>query len=174
MKLTNYMRDAFVSAAMSDVPKIDYDEAIRIAATKLHLDACPKAVRELWNNQDTRQYLETMTVRYGSVSVRVPGFYSYSEGKYIPDLTAEQKKPAQDLADKDTAQESERKALQSKLRAAVSACTTRKALAELLPEFEKYLPADNTAITRNLPAVANIMADFTKAGWPKAGKKTAK
>ena len=35
-----------------------------------------------------------------------------------------------------------------------------------LPEFAKYLPKA-VAKTDNLPAVANLVADFVKAGWPK-------
>ena len=65
--------------------------------------------------------------------------------------------------------------LETKLMAAANSCTTRKALVELLPEFEKYLPADQAAACKTLPAVANIMADFVKAGWPKdEAKKGAK
>ena len=51
--------------------------------------------------------------------------------------------------------------------AAAMSCTTRKALANLLPEFEQYLPEDTPAAIRSLPAIANIVADFSKAGWPK-------
>ena len=37
----------------------------------------------------------------------------------------------------------------------------------MLPEFEKYLPADEQKALRSVPVVANLVADFTKAGWPK-------
>ena len=65
-----------------------------------------------------------------------------------------------------------RKALAEKLRAVAYSVTTRKALAAALPEFEKYLPPDDAAAIRTLPVVANVVADFVKAGWPK-GKKPA-
>ena len=51
--------------------------------------------------------------------------------------------------------------------------STRKGLADALPEFEKYLPADEPAAVRSLPVVANVVADFVKAGWPK-GKQPAR
>lgn len=54
---------------------------------------------------------------------------------------------------------------------AISACTTRKQAAEVLPEFEKYLPEDEPKALRTLPALANVAADFVKAGWPKNAKK---
>jgi hypothetical protein len=52
--------------------------------------------------------------------------------------------------------------------------STRKALVAALPEFEKYLPAEVEAPVRSLPAIANVVAEFTKAGWPKGEKKDAK
>lgn len=76
------------------------------------------------------------------------------------------------LGDEALAQKRRRKDLEAKLSAAAESCTTRKALADLLPEFAKYLPEDEAAACKTLPAVANIVADFTKAGWPKA-KATA-
>jgi hypothetical protein len=57
--------------------------------------------------------------------------------------------------------------LQDKLESVAKSCNTRKQLAELLPEFEKYLPADTPAAGRSVPAIANLVTDFTKAGWPK-------
>jgi hypothetical protein len=72
-------------------------------------------------------------------------------------------------------QASDRDTLSAKLQAAANSVATRKALVELLPEFEKYLPADEGAACKTLPAVANLLADFSKAGWPKsATAKTAK
>jgi len=52
------------------------------------------------------------------------------------------------------------------------ACTTTKQLRELLPEFDRYLPAEEEKTLRTLPVVQNIVADFVKAGWPaKKGSK---
>ena len=76
-----------------------------------------------------------------------------------------------DSAEKE--QEGIRASLKSQLKSAAHSVTTRKALAALLPEFEKYLPADEAAACKTLPVVQNIVADFAKAGWPK-GKKAAK
>jgi Tfp pilus assembly protein PilO len=72
------------------------------------------------------------------------------------------------LAAAKATQTSDRNTLSSKLQAAANSVATRKALVALLPEFEKYLPADKEAACKNLPAVANLLADFSKAGWPKS------
>jgi len=76
------------------------------------------------------------------------------------------------LKEKKEAQDKMHRDLEAKLMAAANSCTTRKALVDLLPEFEKYLPAGQAEACKTLPAVANIMADFVKAGWP-AGKQGA-
>lgn len=174
MKLTNTIRDAFVRAAMQDVPEVDYSEDIRKLATQAALRALPPAARKLYEDEKTRQLLQTRFLRYGSVSVSVPGRDPKwnEEGQGLPVLSAADDAALEALAKKQQEQESTREALSKKLRSAAYAVSTRKALADMLPEFEKYLPADDVAANRSLPVVANIVADFTKAGWPK-GKKVA-
>jgi len=71
------------------------------------------------------------------------------------------------LANKSAEQERQRVALRDKLKRAAASFTTRKQLAEAMPEFEKYLPADEAAAIRSLPAVTNVVGDFQRAGWPK-------
>lgn len=52
------------------------------------------------------------------------------------------------------------------LKGAIEACSTYKQLMTRLPEFEKYYPKPD-APTANLPALANVVADLSKLGWPK-------
>jgi hypothetical protein len=99
LKLTNYMRDAFVRAVMDDVPR----------------------------------WLETLEA----------------------------------LVKKKDHDEELRADLHAKIKAVAYSVSTRKALADALPEFEKYLPADDAKAIRTLPVVANVVTDFMKAGWPK-------
>lgn len=58
------------------------------------------------------------------------------------------------------------------LKGAIEACTTIKQLNDRLPEFKKYYPTVEKP-TANLPALANVVADLSKLGWPK-GKEVAK
>lgn len=69
-------------------------------------------------------------------------------------------------------QVAQRAKLESNLRATACSVTTREALVKLLPEFEKYLPAADAPQDRTVPALANLVADFVAAGWPK-GKEPA-
>ena len=56
------------------------------------------------------------------------------------------------------------------LKGAIEACNTLKQLETRLPEFKKYYPTAAKPAA-NLPALANVVADLSKLGWPKGGKK---
>jgi hypothetical protein len=71
-----------------------------------------------------------------------------------------------ELKIKRSLQEKARADLRSKLKSVAYSVSTRKALVAALPEFEKYLPADEAKAVRTLPVVQNVVADFVKAGWP--------
>lgn len=168
MKLTNYVRDAFIRAAMADVPKVDYeDQALKLVTAEfralfdktfsgLDRDALTNARWIVHRQYRTPQGLRN-TAEYG------PDDYDYIQYK-MPALWTQLTK----LGVKHSEQQGALNSLESKLRTITYGCSTRKALAAALPEFEKYLPPE-TATTRSLPVVANVVADFVKAGWPKQG-----
>jgi hypothetical protein len=64
------------------------------------------------------------------------------------------------------AKKKERDEAHTKLSAIVNGCNTLAQLKKLLPEFISYFPSE-AAPTKNLPAVANMVADLSKLGWPK-------
>lgn len=165
MRLTNSIRDAYIQAVMDDVPSQDYTEAIRKATVQAAIDALPPKVRAVWDDLDTRSWVPTQYCHDGRQSYQVPGHYGVSraltETAQVAALIAARK--AQDAA---------REALKTKLRGVAYSCTTRKALAEALPEFLKYLPPEAASST-NLPALANVVTEFVQAGWPKGKKREA-
>ncbi len=164
MRLTNTLRDAFVRAAMDDVPAaVDYTEAIRKAAVDDAVSQLPASVQAIWHNSKS-QYLKTTTLHHGGTSIVVPASSNYN-------IDFKLTLAGQAVVDKLVTDQRESKkargALSEKLRAVAYSVTTRKALVDALPEFEKYLPADEAKAIRTLPVVANVVADFMKAGWPK-------
>lgn len=168
MKLTNTIRDAFIRAAMDDVPaSVDHKEAIRELVVSDALAQCPPAVRALWKDSKTRDYLRVLTPYIAGISIAVPSGVAYSSDFTL--TSAGQAKVDALKAEMDASNKA-RKALAEKLRAVAYSVTTRKALAAALPEFEKYLPPDDAAAIRTLPVVANVVAEFVKAGWPKDKK----
>lgn len=166
MKLTNHIRNSFVRAVVADLPRIKYDEQARERIQNDALNRLPLKVRALYNTVDLRDYLLLTRVRVpgewnhgNSLYVNVYGMADYKIGDGMTSVMLELAKRMQE-------QEQTRKTLQACLASAASAVTTRKALADMLPEFERYLPADEAAACKTLPAVANLVASFAKAGWP--------
>lgn len=167
MKLTNQIRDAFIRAAMNDVPSIDYNEQIRVAVQADAVAQLPPKVKALHKDASLRHFVKTVNWGHWSNRVTVP---SGDDGfKLTPE--AEAKVAALQQADNEQTQS--RQALRERLRQVAYSVSTRKALVDALPEFEKYLPADQQAAVRTLPVVANVVAEFVKAGWPKGKKREA-
>lgn len=165
MKLTKTIRDAFVRQVMDDVPSFDYDEQVRAAVMKLAVAELPPKIRAAWNDTDLRKYVATYYCYGGHVSVTVPG-------RRRDDSSTFSEHPAvQEILALKAVQSEERKGLRDKLRGVAYSVTTHKALSDALPEFAKYLPPDEAAVNRSLPVVANVVASFVKAGWPKGVSK---
>lgn len=169
MKLTNYMRDAFINAVMHDVPSgADYAEEARNIVVEDALAQAPAQIRPIWAKGGVaREFLCTASVHYCGTSILVPAKSSHRNDFK---LTGEAQHKIDRLEAAAKAERVKRDALRGNLRAVAYSVTTRKALAEALPEFEKYLPADDAKALRSLPVVANVVADFVKAGWPKVGR----
>ena len=173
MKLTKYMREAFVNAAMNDVPTVDYETQLIKEVVRASVDALPSNVRPVWKDESTKQYIKTIYRHYAGQSILVPGIEAgrWTGTNPRPALLAADKLLIDNLEAQCKAQAEQLTSLRAKLKGVAESCNTRKQLAEALPEFEKYLPADTPAACKTLPAITNIMTDFVKAGWPKEKTK---
>ena len=165
MKLTNTVRDAFVRAVMDDVPEIDYGAQAQKIVIDLAVKQLPPKLKAVWDDKTIRD------------NIRVIGVYAI-EGLpafYVPGgkvkLTSAQTDNLRDLYAKRQDQGAARRELREKVSGVIYACNTLKQAEARLPEFIKYLPKDTESVTANLPAVANVVAELTKAGWPKGVKK---
>jgi hypothetical protein len=166
MKLTNNIREAFVRAVMADVPAIDYAEQIRKLVHEDAISQLPPKVRAIYKDAATAHFVNvTHWSQYTDTSVAVPA----GRGTSFK-LSVETKAKVDELQAQGKDQRTKRNDLKARLEAVAASVTTRKALAEALPEFEKYLPADEAAALRTVPVIANVVADFVKAGWPKGSK----
>lgn len=164
MKLTNTIRDAFIRAAMADVPDVDYQEkTIKVVMADAVAQLPPK-VKAFY--KEFPQFVRHDGCYFGNAYVSVP----CAKGEHFK-LSEKSAAQVEQLKSDLDAQNQRNKELRDKLRAVAYSVNTRKALADALPEFEKYLPADDAAACRTLPVVANVVADFVKAGWPKGTKK---
>lgn len=176
MKLTNNMRDAFVSAVLQDVPEVDYNEQFAKIAVTHCLSKLPKEIVKVYNSNSLRGFLNLEIVRvraewYASeVSAAVPLYDSYSVVRAaLADMAEVQAitKAKQEQADRFTK-------LREDLTAAINSVKTLKQALEVLPEFAKYLPQPDDKPIKFAPAViANLAANLTAAGWPKDKEQKA-
>jgi len=171
MRLTKYIREAFVRSAMSDVPKIDFDAQAEKLVRDTIKSLMPEQIKKAVSDADCKEWINTEYTatpsQFSSYSNFAPRHSNYIIRDKAPQIWAE----LEVLSKLKKEQGSKLNDLERKLSGCADSVTTRKALATLLPEFEKYLPADEPSAIKTLPAVANVVADFTNAGWPKGSKK---
>ncbi len=168
MRLTNTIRDAFVRAAMADVPKKNFEKDIHNLIKEDAKKLLPPKVLELVEDPKMREFIRGHSHYIRGYNINNVWIYG-STYERSPKVNAKVEALLCEAEEQSTRMSN----LEAKLKAAAYAVTTRKALVDMLPEFEKYLPEDEAKAVRTLPAVANIVADFTKAGWPKDQKKAA-
>lgn len=159
MRLDKYAKSAIIRAIMADVPKPDvvaYRKSIQAEVVKLMTPAvrkvykeCPKALVE--------EYVSDL---YDGVNW---------ESRYIilgnvtkTQLAAACKPLTEAIA--------ARNKVECALKGVVESTSTLNRLKELLPEFVKYFPTEAEP-SKNLPAVANLVTDMVKLGWPDKKKK---
>lgn len=148
MKLTKYQKEAIVRAIFQDVPhakSADIHAAVQKAIVaamsptcRRAYVACPKALRT------THTYAVTFERDHIAFVIGDADF----DAVLTPWVEA-----------RDTYFKA-----RERLTQAVESCTTLKQLNEMLPEFAAYFPTEG-APTKNLPAVANLVADLMKLGW---------
>lgn len=156
MRLTETLRSAYVRAAMKDVPAVDYGTKLHDMVEEKSFANIPARITSSLRDKSERKFLATDFDR-GT------GYYLYLAGP----LTAEDRAELAAVKSEMVAQRDKLGDLERKLRQVARGCTTTKQLRDALPEFAKYLPAEGGAVDRSVPAVANVVADFVKAGWPK-------
>lgn len=165
MRLTNFIREAYINSVMNDLPSIDYQQQIIKFVTKTVMDSLPESVKKVWKDPATNKFINMQGNTYGGVYVCLPCLTSE-----YPKLGEKCSAELAVIVIAKKAQAAAFDVLRNKVKQAAYGCTTRKSLVELLPEFEKYLPPETEGPNRQLPVIANLMVELVKAGWPKGGR----
>lgn len=171
MKLTNYLRKAFVSAVMQDVPVQDFDEQIDKVRVEAVAKELPEKLRAAWLDPLLRCYFDTRSLHvHGDFCVQAPSpLYMYNSTDDPTHPSYRIRNALRPLVEQRAEARTTRQELHRKLEAVVAGCNTRKQLIEALPEFEKYAPQEPAKLA-GLPAVSGVVAALVAAGWPKEGK----
>jgi len=160
MKVTKLQKEAIVRAIMHDVPKPN--KAVRHAKVQAAMvKAMSPECRKLYGKRpDIFVSEHTGDITYDGSSWALRHVVI---GDAPKEKLKEILRPYQ--VEDDKYHEAKRN-----LTNAIMACTTLKALETTFPEFKKYFPTE-TQPTKNLPALANVVADLSKLGWPKGANK---
>ena len=156
MKLTKLDKQAIVKAIMADVPSIDKKKRRNDMQAAIVKAMSPEA-RKLYKNCP-----DALRTRYFG-DVMYDGCSWGSRDLTVGDVP---EKVTNELCKVYTEEDEKRQRTYYQLKGAVDACTTLKQLNDRLPEFKKYFPTEAKPVA-NLPALANVVADLSKLGWPK-------
>ena len=152
MKLTNYLREAFVRSVMQEIPKPDYDKLRAELQTALYA-AMSADVRRVYR-KNPKALAKEYTHFRGDRG---------NHGYIVGDADFKQ---MFGLFDQPNVARFE---FQRKLEAAVKGFTTVKQLRDAYPELAHHLPDENKA-TASLPAQANLVAEMVALGWTPKGE----
>ena len=159
MRITKWDKQAIVKAIMADVPtpdKVKRREELQAAVVKAMSPECRKLYKNCPSALRTHHIGELIYDDTWSSRDIITGDVNSS---IVDDLKAKYEAEDKKVSDARWA-----------LKGAIEACTTLKQLNDRLPEFKKYFPTAEKP-TANLPALANVVADLSKLGWPKGEKK---
>lgn len=163
MRLTNELRDAFIKAVMNDVPRINYQDQAEELLEQDCIEQLPAQVRAVWDDKVLRSFLYSQSRRVEGPA-RSWVYYATFHGIEAREPA---RKSAEALLRKSVQQAVRLDELRSKIKVVAYGCSTRKQLAEALPEFTKYLPVEQPKVDRTLPVLSGVIDEFKKAGWPK-------
>lgn len=164
MRLNKVHKRAFVKAVMDDLPSIDYNEQAQKLVEEYFAAKCPADVVAFNKKHPGLLKTQRAATPYPLNGVYTPFALEacHNTESTHPVLW----KKLVPLAEAAKTQAEKAHSLREKVRGLIEACSTRKQAAERMPEFEKYLPAEETAPLANLP-VSNVVAELVSAGWPK-------
>jgi hypothetical protein len=166
MKLTKLDRSTFIDRAMADVPVIDFRGQGESVMRKRVMAIAPIAVQNAAVRHADYIVTSQLFSPVGYFQVRGAPDSIYSQESVIELIGKETWDEIQAFENKAREQDEMLERLEAQLRGVTNACTTLKALREALPEFVRYMPVEHEKGS-NLPALANVVTDFMKAGWPK-------
>jgi hypothetical protein len=172
MRLTQGDKETIINRIMQDVPRADYNDLARKLVKPHYLKKLPPAIKKIAQDTALQGHLRTSSIQTPSPLCNVDVWGIFGSGYSVnADLALDA--DLSDLAGKCRAQNEQNKELEQKLKFAFKGITTRKQAADLFPEFEKYLPAEDSAL-RNLPITTDVMPALVQAGWPKDQKPATK
>jgi len=155
MKLTKLHKETIVLAIMQDTQPID-----KVKRSEAIVNAIVKAM-----SPEVRAVYKTRPKALREKNVKYTNQYSKWGNTIVGDVTDAQ---INEIVAPYEKEEQERDGMRLKLIAAFGGINTLNQALTAFPEFKKYYPTEAQP-TKNLPALANVMTDLAKLGWPRQG-----
>lgn len=171
MRLSDTQRAAICRAIRSELPALNRRRKIEDKLCTIFARKLPKTLRDLYADPSLRPH-----IRHYPIMLHGPGGLAIHTAVPTADidpetqltaaeqkrLTADLKKLAEEVAERDKAMNAIADVLKS--------CATVKQARERLPEdLHKYLPSPKPPAAPNLPAPGDLMSKLRKAGYGKRG-----
>lgn len=147
IKLTNFIRDTYVEACMSDVPKPDY-EALRKEAQDLLYKAMSPAVRKVFREAPSALRYET----FSDLADRSYANLIIADVKWSEVLAPVLEKAGA------------RMRVKQQIKSQAYSCKTGKQLEEALPQFAHHVPKPDQP-TPYLPVPTRFLDDLKMLGF---------
>lgn len=147
IKLSNSIRDAYVEACMSDVPKPDY-EALKKKAQDLLYKAMSPAVRKVYREAPNALKSDT--------------FSELADRSYVRLIIADVK--WSEVLAPVLEEAGARTRVRQQIKSQAYACKTGKQLEEALPQFAHHVPKPDQP-TPYLPVPASFLDDLKMLGF---------
>lgn len=181
MRLTQINRSSIVRSIMADVPQIDFDERAHEIARKFFHKKLPAAVRRVKDDKTMNHHLRRVKIDMPGIlsdvyvidcPAGVSGEYASLVGICQKQASPEYKallKKVEALSDAKELQRKKYDDAKAQLTDAFNAINTNKRALEIFPQFEKYIPKDESP-SANLPALTTVVSDLEAIGWPSKPK----
>ena len=156
MKITKWDKESIVRAIMADVPMPDKNKRraqLQADIVKIMSPECRKIYKSM-----------PEALRNHNVGELIYNDTNYNSRYIVLGDVKEEK--LKELCAKYEEEDKKIRVAKNHLKGAIESCSTLKQLNDRLPEFKKYFPTQEKPVA-NLPALANVVADLTKLGWPK-------
>jgi len=156
MRLTKWDKSSIVKAVMADVPmpnKNKRRDDIQAEIVKAMSPECRKVYKAMPD-----------ALRTYNLGELIYNGTSYNSREIVLGDVKESK--LKEICQKHEEEDKRIRQANYALKNAIEACSTLKQLNDRLPEFKKYFPTEEKPVA-NLPALANVVADLSKLGWPK-------
>lgn len=160
MRLNKWDKTSIVRAIMADVPMPDKNKRrteLQAEIVKAMSPECRKVYKSM-----------PYALRTHNVGELIYNDINYNSRYIVLGDVKEEK--LKELCAKYEEQDHAIRKAKNAIKSAIEACSTFKQLNERFPEFKKYFPTEEKPAA-NLPALANVVADLSKLGWPKGANK---